>query len=177
MKFYMMSNRVYQSILLSMLLMAACNSSDQQEARQEAGEVSDVSQQETHPLSQVALKNLEGNPINLEDYAGKIIVLNFWATWCKPCIIEMPSMVEARQLLGDEFVFLLASDEDMKKISSFAEKQAFDLPFVQLQNGVQNLQITALPTTWIIRDGVVLKEIIGAREWDTEANIEELKNL
>jgi hypothetical protein len=86
-------------------------------------------------------------------------------------------MEEAKTALGDEFVFLLASDESMEKISKFAERQNLDLPFVQLQNGVQNLQITALPTTWIIKDGEVVSEIIGAREWNTEAHIEELQNL
>lgn len=165
-----MRNRVYQSILWSMLLLSACQSSGQEEERSDSSPATD-------PVSQVALKDLEGNAISLNDYAGKTIVLNFWATWCKPCIIEMPSMVEARQLLGDDFVFLLASDEDTKRISSFVEKQSFDLPFVQLQNGIQNLQITALPTTWIIRDGKVLKEIVGSRAWDTEAHINELKNL
>lgn len=171
-----MSNRLFIHILWMGLVLAACNSSDQQETRQEVDEESDVAQ-ETSLLDQLALKDLEGNTIRLEDYGGKTIVLNFWATWCKPCIVEMPSMAEAAGLLGDEFVFLLASDEDRQRISSFASKQNIDLPFVQLQNGVQNLQITALPTTWIIRDGEILKEVIGAREWNTEANVEELKNL
>ncbi|WPP50181.1 TlpA family protein disulfide reductase [Catalinimonas niigatensis] len=160
-----------------MLLVTACNSSGQQDTSQTSAEENEQAQEQTGPLSKVAIADLEGKPIQLEEYAGKTIVLNFWATWCKPCIVEMPSMVEARASLGDEFVFLLASDESTEKISKFVEKQQIDLPFVQLQNGVQNLQITALPTTWIIRDGKILKEIIGAMEWNTEENIEELKNL
>lgn len=173
----MMKKRLNKCIVLVVLLVAACNSPSQQEGGDTSAQTNGQQEEQAGPLSKVALKDLEGNSVKLEDYAGKTIVLNFWATWCKPCIIEMPSMEEAKASLGDEFVFLLASDESMEKISSFVEKQNIDLPFVRLQNGVQNLQITALPTTWIIRDGEILKEIIGAREWNTEENIEELKNL
>lgn len=172
-----MKNRLYPGFIAFMLLVVACNSSSQQEAGEASAQTNTQREEQSGPLSKVVLKDLEGNNINLDEYAGKTIVLNFWATWCKPCIIEMPSMQEAKTSLGDEFVFLLASDESMEKISDFKERQNLNLPFVQLQTGVQNLQITALPTTWIIKDGEVVSEIIGAREWNTEAHIEELKNL
>ncbi|MDF9795628.1 thiol-disulfide isomerase/thioredoxin [Catalinimonas alkaloidigena] len=172
-----MRNTLYPGFVALMLLMVACNSSRQEEGGETSEQGNAPQEEQSGPLSKVVLKDLEGNAINLNDYAEKTIVLNFWATWCKPCIIEMPSMEEARATLGDEFVFLLASDESIEKISKFAERQNLELPFVQLQTGVQNLQITALPTTWIIKDGEVVSEIIGAREWNTEAHIEELKNL
>ncbi len=167
-----MKNKFRVSIVIVFLLVAACDSSGQKDVSEGSNE-----QQPTDPLSNVELTDLEGNSVKLDDFAGKTIVLNFWATWCKPCIMEMPSMEAASTSLGEGFIFLLASDEDIEKISKFREKQGIDLPFVQLQTGVQNLQITALPTTWIIRDGKVLSEIVGSREWDTQAHIEELKSL
>ncbi|MEK6479332.1 TlpA disulfide reductase family protein [Catalinimonas sp. 4WD22] len=176
----MMKNKLYFNLIALMMLLiatAACNSASQQENGETSAQTNAQQEEQSGPLSKVELKDLEGNTINLDDYSGKTIVLNFWATWCKPCIIEMPSMQEARTALGDDFVFLLASDESMEKISSFKARQNLDLPFVQLQSGVQNLQITALPTTWIIKDGEVVSEIIGAREWNTEAHIQELKSL
>lgn len=172
-----MKNRLYPGFIALMLLVVACNSSSQQEDGEASAQTNAQQEELSGPLGKVALKDLQGNTIKLNDYAGKTIVLNFWATWCKPCIIEMPSMEEAKAALGEDFVFLLASDENVEKISNFKERQNLDLPFVQLQTGVQNLQITALPTTWIIKDGEVVSEIIGAREWNTEAHIEELRNL
>lgn len=130
-------------------------------------------------VERIKLVDLNGNEINLESLKGKTIFLNFWATWCKPCIKEMPSMDKAYdQLKGDNFVFLAASDESMKKINKFVAQQDFSFQFVQIQGDIFNLDIKALPTTFIINpEGQIVYNEIGARDWHAQANIDMLLNL
>ncbi|WKN31937.1 TlpA disulfide reductase family protein [Porifericola rhodea] len=160
--------------IMAFLLLVACNANTQKD---EGNTAKNTRQEQANPLALVQLEDLEGNTIALDHYKDKTVVLNFWATWCKPCVVEMPSMEQAKEQLGDDFVFLLASDEGVEKISAFKEKIGVDLPFVSLKMSMQNLPITALPTTWIIRNGEILEEIVGSREWDEAAHLENLKQL
>jgi len=130
-------------------------------------------------IDRIKLEDLEGNEINLSDFKGKRVFLNLWATWCKPCIAEMPSIDRAFQhLKNEDFVFLLASDEKMEKIRRFVEKRGdFSFQFVHMINSVYDLEVVALPTTLIInRNGEIVYEKAGAREWDSEDVLKELRN-
>ncbi|MBM3178569.1 MAG: TlpA family protein disulfide reductase [Bacteroidetes bacterium] len=124
-------------------------------------------------LSDIELYDLTGNAVNPDDYKGKRIFLNFWATWCGPCIQEMPSIAAARQILnGKPIEFLLASDEEMERILKFTEKKNFDLPFAQVRN-MDAFNINALPTTFIFdQDGNLEYTEMGARDWSTEEALE-----
>ena len=69
-------------------------------------------------------EDLSGNPIELADYKGKRVLVNYWATWCRPCIEEMPDLLKLQDMLtAENYVFLLASDESVKKIEKFKEIQ------------------------------------------------------
>jgi thiol-disulfide isomerase/thioredoxin len=128
---------------------------------------------------QIQLVNLSGEKINLDDYKGKVIFLNFWATWCKPCIAEMPSIEKLSKELGDDgFVFLAASDEKVEKIKRFAEKYPFEFEYVQLKTNVHQLGLSVLPTTYVInKEGKIVDKVVGAREWDSSESIEIMKSL
>ena len=68
-------------------------------------------------IEKIALKDLNEQAVDLEKYKGKTLFLNFWATWCKPCLEEMPSIKKAQEILKNEnIVFLFASDETMEQI-------------------------------------------------------------
>ena len=124
-------------------------------------------------LSDIALYDLNGNAVNPNDYNGKRIFLNFWATWCGPCIQEMPSIVAARETLGKESIeFLLASDEELERIQKFSEKKGFNLPFAQVKN-MDAFNINALPTTFIFdKEGNLEYTEMGARDWSSEEALE-----
>ncbi len=128
--------------------------------------------------SEIHLKDLTGKVIDLKQYAGRTVFINVWATWCKPCIREMPSIERVKQKLkGNEIEFLLASNESVEEIENFAEKRKLNLRFVQLQN-LEELNIMALPTTLILdRNGKLAFMETGAREWDDAANSELLTNI
>ena len=81
---------------------------------------------EKEVVSANGYEDLEGNPVALSDYSGKRILLNFWATWCRPCIEEMPSLLKAQEVLGKEdYVFLLATDQSVNIINSFKVRKGF----------------------------------------------------
>ena len=82
------------------------------------GPISNSTQEKLPPLTaqQIKLIDLDNQYVDLADYKGKTIFLNFWATWCKPCIEEMPAIAKAQELLKNEpVVFILASNEPKEK--------------------------------------------------------------
>jgi thiol-disulfide isomerase/thioredoxin len=121
----------------------------------------------------VKLADLDGRPVTLEQFKGKTIFLNFWATWCKPCIQEMPSIDTAQQLLSkNEVVFLLASDETPEQIKEFKQHYRFNLNFVRLIN-MEELNLNGLPTTYIYNPkGENVFAETGYRKWNDSSNIE-----
>lgn len=128
-------------------------------------------------ISDSGYEDLEGNPVKLSDYKGKRILLNFWATWCRPCIEEMPSLLKAQEILENEnYVFLLATDQSIDKIKSFKEKKGFEFTFIRYTGAFSDLGIKALPKTFIYSTkGTKVDEISGAIEWDSPEIIERLR--
>lgn len=127
----------------------------------------------------IELTDLEGERVSLTDFRGKTIILNVWATWCGPCIKEMPSLESMqKQLSSDDFVLLLASAESMDKIEGFKARFPFDFNYVQLNTAQESLGIYALPTTFIINDkGELIITENGMKDWNTPESIEQVSNL
>jgi thiol-disulfide isomerase/thioredoxin len=130
-------------------------------------------------IDRIDLIDLDGNAIDLKDYKGKTVFLNYWATWCRPCIAEMPDIDAAAQLLAnDDFVFLAASDESMEKIKNYVEQIDYSFTFVQSRTSVFDMDIMALPTTMIIdQNGKIVYNEVGARKWNSETEIEKLREI
>ena len=129
-------------------------------------------------VDRIQLVDMDGNAIDLGQYRGKTIFLNYWATWCKPCIAEMPDIDECAKILADEdFVFLAASDEKIDKISSFLQESNYSFTIVHSKRSVFDMDIMALPTTMIInKEGEIVYNEVGARKWNSEAEINKLRS-
>ncbi|MFZ1806949.1 MAG: TlpA disulfide reductase family protein [Cyclobacteriaceae bacterium] len=126
-------------------------------------------------LDKIELQALDGTPIDMDEYQGKTIFINFWATWCKPCIQEMPTIAKAQEQLKD-VVFLFPSNESVDLIEGFKEKRNFDFNYVQIQN-MEALNIMALPTTYIFNSkGELIFSEAGFRDWSTEENLALITN-
>ena len=112
--------------------------------------------------------------VTLHDLRGKIVVLNFWATWCPPCVEEMPSLVKMQSELNDRVVVLAVSvDDDERSYHTFLKKNNVDLLTVRdpQQKSNELYGTFKFPETYIIdRNGVVQRKFIGPVDW-TSADI------
>ncbi len=128
-------------------------------------------------ISTSTYEDLEGNPIELSDYKGKRILLNYWATWCRPCIEEMPDMEKAQTILEQEnYVFLFASDQSVKKILAFKEARGFQLDFIKFNGVYAEENVSALPATFIYNEvGEQVLRFDGGLKWDSPEMIEKLR--
>lgn len=121
------------------------------------------------------LKTVHGKSVRLSDYRGRVVMLNFWATWCKPCRQEMPSMEEMskgfRAVAGDRFVLLAVNENNVfyqGKIRPFLIKYGIDfsVPVDPLGKLDHLYKITGVPETFVIdQKGVVAEHVIGPRDW------------
>lgn len=125
-------------------------------------------------IAKVKLIELKaGPPIDLTQFEGKVVFINFWATWCKPCIQEMPTIARAQEHFKNEkAVFLLASNEEPDQIEGFVKRHSYNFHYVHVEN-MEALKIQALPTTYIFNpEGKLKFSENGFRTWDDSTNIE-----
>ena len=124
------------------------------------------------------LKTLDGKTISLADHRGKIIFLNFWATWCKPCLIEMPSMEKLHNTMkGKDFIVLaITSDEDLKVIRETLKrlKPRITFPILLKDNEVmQNYRVGSIPVTYLLgKDGTIIGKVIREHNWSSPEAIQ-----
>jgi peroxiredoxin len=131
------------------------------------------------PAPDFALQSLDGKTMKLSDFRGKAVLLNFWATWCEPCKIEMPWFVDFEKKYGSqglEIVGVAMDDASPSEISSFAEKMGVNYPVLvgKEEVGAQYGGVDYLPSTFYIsRDGKILDHVFGlVSRSEIESNIQ-----
>jgi peroxiredoxin len=123
------------------------------------------------PAPNFTLPGLDGKMVSLNDYRGKVVLLNIWATWCPPCVDEMPSMEKLYQeLKGDGFEILAVSIDESgaKTVLPFMKRHKLSFPALTNPKGdIKNLyQITGVPESFILdQNGIIVEKIIGPRDW------------
>lgn len=134
--------------------------------------------QEAKAGATLQLTDLSEQPISLDQYKGSTVFINFWATWCKPCIQEMPTIKNAQDILKKEgVVFLLASAETPEEINEFRKTQDPSLQFIRLIN-LEELNLEGLPTTFIYNPkGELVFSETGYRNWDDSSNLELIQQI
>ncbi len=121
-----------------------------------------------------SLDRLDGERAGLSDFAGKVVLLNFWATWCSPCRKEMPAMQRLWERYREQGFVILAVSADKgsrKQVKSFVEKHALSFPILLDPQGEvrKQYEVVGLPMSYLIgRDGRISGRILGVREWDGE---------
>ena len=124
------------------------------------------------------LKTMDGKALTVADLKGKMAFVNVWATWCGPCLKEMPSIERAKAKLESEgYVFIAVSNEEHDKIENFIAKNDYTFDFAKLGMGLEALNIYSLPASYIIDgEGNLVYEHMGAKEWDSPENISLFKS-
>ena len=124
-------------------------------------------------INKIQLTDLKNLGIDMKQYKGKTVFVNFWATWCKPCIAEMPSIHKLQTRLKDEnIIFLLASNEDINEIEGFKNDNKYTFNYTRLIN-MEALNIQVIPTTYMYNpDGKLVFSETGSRNWDDSASIQ-----
>ena len=122
-------------------------------------------------------QSLDGQGFDISALQGKKVFLNFWATWCAPCIREIPAISRAAEALESEnYLFVLASDESLDTISNFLTDREFTGNFIKLNGYFGGHGIDAVPSSVLYDEtGNVIKTWAGAYEWDSEAMLAELR--
>jgi thiol-disulfide isomerase/thioredoxin len=132
----------------------------------------------------LALELVDGGKLKFSDLRGKVIVVNFWATWCPPCRREMPSLERLKELMKGEALEIVAinAGEDEDEISEFKEaiKPAltFRIALDRRAEAMKAFSIAGLPTTYVIdRQGQLVYRGVGGRIFDDPAIVASLKAL
>lgn len=129
------------------------------------------------------LQGLDGRMVSLSDYRGKVVLLNIWATWCPPCVAEIPSLDKLYKMFRDEDFELLAVSVDeggKRDVENFMKNKNMSFPvLLDPSGGIQRLYRTsAVPESFIIRkDGTVDNKIVGAIDWASPKVFEYIEKL
>jgi peroxiredoxin len=134
------------------------------------------------PPPALALKDLDGRQHRLADYRGKVVLINFWASWCGPCREEMPSIQELKnKLAGRPFVVLAVNlDEPESRIRKFLTQMKLDFPILldPDRNVAKGWNARILPATFIVGpDGRVRYSLVGEMDWANEHIVARISEL
>ena len=130
-----------------------------------------------------SLRNLKGNYQSLDSFSGQVVVLNFWATWCVPCRVEMPSFEKLYRRYRSEGLTVLAVTLDKKSeknIKSFVEEYELSFPVLLDEEGkVERLYPSmTIPFTYVIdREGRIVAKVDGAKNWESNETFEAIEYL
>ena len=145
-----------------------------------------------YPAPDFAVTDAGGEPVTLDSYGGKVLLLNVWATWCGPCREEMPSMQSLYDRFSrDEFeIAAISIDAPSERLDAlgnpggdpvtFARELGLTFPILlDTSGGIQRTYRTSgVPESFLIgRDGVIYKKVAGATEWDSETNVGLVRRL
>ena len=116
------------------------------------------------------LVDLEGGSINLRSKKGDVIVVNVWATWCPPCVAELPGFIELYSDYGDKVTFAFVANDEKDRVVDFLEKKGYQLPvYFQASESPKELESGSIPVTYIIdKEGKIVVNKTGAANWNSD---------
>ena len=132
------------------------------------------------PAPTLVLPDIDGKTVDLARYRGKVVLVNFWATWCPPCRTEFPSLGRVRKLFeaADFEVLAVNVGEDPETVFSFAGTPDFPVLFDRDSQAMARWSVKGMPTTFVVnRQGRLALRAVGGREFDDAAIVAQLREL
>lgn len=143
-----------------------------------------IDQMEKDGVPEVDLALLNDKRVKLSDYRGKIVIVNFWASWCNPCVEEFPSMVKlAREFKGDVVILAISEDDAKPDIESFTKAMGlpephFEVVWDQDKRAMKDYGVEKLPESFVVgKDGKLIRKVLGIDNWASEDAIAYFKML
>ncbi|MBK8657964.1 MAG: TlpA family protein disulfide reductase [Bacteroidetes bacterium] len=123
----------------------------------------------------LSLTDLQGQPVALNQYAQKRLFVNFFATWCGPCVAELPSLQQAQKMLKGQTGFVIISDEPLERLRSFQQRNGYSLTFLHSNTPLSSIDIHTIPTSYLLnsRQEILMKHV-GEEEWSSEEWLKKL---
>lgn len=125
------------------------------------------------------LVDLEGNRDNFQRNENQVVLVNFWATWCPPCVAEMPSLAALHKDYKDKMEFVFVTNEDRAKVLEFLKKKDYYLPiYFEASRTPSELVSTSIPATYILsKSGKIVVDERGAANWNSASTRSLLDSL
>ncbi|MEJ2142651.1 MAG: TlpA disulfide reductase family protein [Gammaproteobacteria bacterium] len=164
---------IYSSIIFSLIVITTAIAAEKQTL---------PALEKPIPAPDFNLKGEDGKWYKLSEMKGKVVVMNFWATWCPPCRYEMPALERLWEKVKDKNIIILGINvgEDADTIFEFTGTYPMSFPVPMDIDGkvIEQYPIRGLPTTYVINpQGMVTHRAVGSRNWDEEWMVNKLKSL
>jgi len=146
-------------------------------------ETNEFKPQEGYLAPRFTLRNLKGNLEGIDDHLGKVIIINFWATWCTPCVKEMPSFENLYRRFRSKGLTILAVSLDKSsssKVQEFADKYKLSFPVLLDTDGVAEKLYPSftIPFTYVVdKQGRVVARVDGGKNWESIETFEAVEHL
>lgn len=130
-----------------------------------------------------AVNVASGDTVRFDGYEGDVVLLNIWATWCAPCVTEMPSIQRLYDELGPaglRVVAISVDNADLEHVRDWIDERDFTFDVLHDQSAriEREYQTTGVPESFVInRDGIIVKKVIGAVEWDHPTQVALMRRL
>ncbi|WP_036383246.1 TlpA disulfide reductase family protein [Muricauda sp. MAR_2010_75] len=134
-----------------------------------SADVVEVDEQNTLKNYHWNLVTAEGKRMDFQSKKGEVVLVNFWATWCPPCIAELPSLVDLHEDYGDKVAFAFVASDERDKVSTFLEKKGYHLPvYFETSRTPDELISKSIPATYVIsKSGKIVVDEKGAVNWNS----------
>ncbi len=123
----------------------------------------------------LSITDLSGQPITLSEFQHERLFVNFFATWCPPCVAELPSLEIAQQQLKGKTDFVIISDEPLERLRAFQQRTGYALTFLHSNTPLSSLDIYTIPTSYLLnKNQEILMKHVGEENWSSEEWLKKL---
>ena len=127
--------------------------------------ITQIQQTQIRPAAQFTATGVDGKPVKLTDYKGKVILLNFWATWCPPCLAEIPDLIKIQSKYKNKVQIIgISMDQSSEDVKRMLPKAKFNYPIIMSDDKIRSGYgaIRAVPTTIVInKDQMIVESLVG----------------